>query len=392
MKLRLRVPSKPENSLVREHSGTNSDSDSDSHQQNIKRRKLDEYRNDVIKLERDWKTHHLLRNKKLILVLDLDLTLMESTAIENLSSQEKYLLEEAEVVEQGGGKGTLFAYQDKKFPLLVKLRPFVKQFLKAANDMFEMYIYTNANRIYALRVARLPDPDGDYFASRIITRDERPGCEKKSLDEVVGQENMVLIVDDNRDMWPNHQENLINIHAYRYFSSRSARDDNCMSFAERKIDENETNGMLARILEGLQRVHRQFFHPELEVNLAHGDARLILKMIRLKVLAGCVLFFSTSWFMGYSPEEVPFWIMAKELGAMCSLELGTAVTLMVIVDMETKEANWAEQKKKFLVNPGWIEASYHSCQREPEDNFTVHEALLRYVFLEAIFLLCFPLN
>ncbi|XP_075663332.1 RNA polymerase II C-terminal domain phosphatase-like 4 [Castanea sativa] len=292
MKLRLRLRSKPEDGLESEHLGT----DSDSHQQNIKRRKLDEYRNNVIKLERDWKTHHLLRNKKLILVLDLDLTLMESTRSKKFSSEEKYLLEEAEVVE-------------------------VAKFLKAANDMFEMHIYTNANRFYALRVARLLDPDGDYFASRIITRDERPGCEKKSLDEVVGHENMVLIVDDNRDMWPNHQENLINIHAYRYFSSRSTKDDNYKSFAERKIDENEANGMLARILEGLQRVYRQFLHPELEVNLAHGDARLIFKMIRLKVLAGCVLFFSTSWFMGYPPEEVPFWIMAKELRS--NVQLGT---------------------------------------------------------------------
>lgn len=196
MKLRLRLRSKPEDGLESEHLGT----DSDSHQQNIKRRKLAEYRNNVIKLERDWKAHHLLRNKKLILVLDLDLTLMESTTSEKLSSEEKYLLEEADVVEQGGGKGTLFAYQDKKFLLLVKLRPFVKQFLKVANDMFEMYIYTNANRFYALRVARLLDPDGNYFASRIITRDERPGCEKKCLDEVVGHENMVLIVDDNRDV------------------------------------------------------------------------------------------------------------------------------------------------------------------------------------------------
>lgn len=155
----------------------------------------------------------------------------------------------------------------------------------------------------------------------------------------------------------------------------STKDDNYKSFAERKIDENEANGMLARILESLQRVHRQFFHPELEVNLAHADARLILQMIRLKVLVGCVLFFSTSWFMGYPPEEVPFWIMAKELGAMCSLELGPAVTHMVMLDMETKEAKWAEQKK-FLVNTGWIEVSYHSCRREPEDNFPVHTAFL----------------
>ncbi|XP_023902307.1 RNA polymerase II C-terminal domain phosphatase-like 4 [Quercus suber] len=380
MKRRLRSSSKADEGLVACLSATFCG-------ENFKRRKLghpnhieqafldDDDVVDEVALLRDWKTNDLLRKKKLILVLDLDQTLLEARAIKKLTSEENYLLESEAEADQdctssSGGKGSLFKFEVEP-PLLVKLRPFVKEFLKAANDMFEMYIYTRACRVYALKVARLLDPDGDYFLSRIITRDERPGCDKKCLDEVLGHENVVLIVDDNRNMWPKHQANLINIQKYEYFASSywRARDDRYKSLAEKKIDESETNGPLARILDVLQRIHKLFFHPKLEVDLARRDARLALKLIRLKVLGGCVLFFSE--LISGPPEESHIWGMAEELGAMCTVELGPAVTHVVTVDIETEGAQWAEQKKKFLVHPTWIQAAYNSFQREPEGNFPV---------------------
>ena len=374
MKRRLRSSSKADEGLVACLSATFCG-------ENFKRRKLEHPNHieqpflddddvvDEVALLRDWKTNDLLRKKKLILVLDLDQTLLEARAIKKLTSEENYLLGQ-DCTSRSGGKGSLFKFEVEPL-LLVKLRPFVKEFLKAANDMFEMYIYTRACRVYALKVAHLLDPDGDYFLSRIITRDERPGCEKKCLDEVLGHENVVLIVDDNRNMWPKHQANLINIQKYEYFASSywRARDDRYKSLAEKKIDESETNGPLARILDVLRRIHELFFHPKLEVDLAHRDARLALKLIRLKVLGGCVLFFSE--LISGPPEESHIWGMAEELGAMCTVELGPAVTHVVTVDIETEEAQWAEQKKKFLVHPTWIQAAYHSFQREPEGNFPV---------------------
>ncbi|XP_075663331.1 RNA polymerase II C-terminal domain phosphatase-like 4 [Castanea sativa] len=383
MKRRLRSSSKADEGLVVYINDTFCE-------ENVKRRKLehpspieqafldDDDDDDVVDqvaLMRDWKTNDLLRKKKLILVLDLDQTLIEARAIKKLTSEENYLLEseadgDQDCTSSSGGKGSLFKFEVEP-PLLVKLRPFVKKFLKEANDMFEMYIYTRACRVYALKVARLLDPDGDYFLSRIITRDERPGCDKKCLDEVLGHENVVLIVDDNRNMWPKHQANLINIQKYEYFASSfwRARDDRYKSLAEKKIDESETNGPLARILDVLRRIHELFFHPKLEVDLAHRDARFALKLIRLQVLGGCVLFFSE--LISGPPEESHIWGMAEELGAMCTVELGPAVTHVVTVNIETEEAQWAEQKKKFLVHPTWIQAAYHSFQREPEGNFPV---------------------
>nr|POE48231.1 rna polymerase ii c-terminal domain phosphatase-like 4 [Quercus suber] len=292
MKRRLRSSSKADEGLVACLSATFCG-------ENFKRRKLghpnhieqafldDDDVVDEVALLRDWKTNDLLRKKKLILVLDLDQTLLEARAIKKLTSEENYLLESEAEADQdctssSGGKGSLF-----------------------------------------------------------------------------------------KNMWPKHQANLINIQKYEYFASSywRARDDRYKSLAEKKIDESETNGPLARILDVLQRIHKLFFHPKLEVDLARRDARLALKLIRLKVLGGCVLFFSE--LISGPPEESHIWGMAEELGAMCTVELGPAVTHVVTVDIETEGAQWAEQKKKFLVHPTWIQAAYNSFQREPEGNFPV---------------------
>lgn len=100
-------------------------------------------------------------------------------------------------------------------------------------------------------------------------------------------------------------------------------DDTYKSLAEKKIDESETDGGLARILEVLQQIHTLFFHPKLEVDVAY--VRLILKLIRQKVRAGCALYF-IQVMLSSPPEESRIWGMAEELGAMCCVDLGPKVT------------------------------------------------------------------
>ena len=61
----------------------------------------------------------------------------------------------------------------KKLPIknmyMTKLRPFVHTFLKEASEMFEMYIYTMGGQHYALEMAKLLDPQGDYFSAKVIS-------------------------------------------------------------------------------------------------------------------------------------------------------------------------------------------------------------------------------
>ena len=61
----------------------------------------------------------------------------------------------------------------KKLPIkiiyMMKLRPFVCTFLKEASEMFEMYIYTMGDQHYASEMAKLLDPQGEYFSAKVIS-------------------------------------------------------------------------------------------------------------------------------------------------------------------------------------------------------------------------------
>lgn len=66
--------------------------------------------------------------------------------------------------------------------------------------MFEMYIYTMGERAYALEMAKLLDPQKEYFSSRVISRDDGTHKHQKGLDIVLGQESAVLILDDTENV------------------------------------------------------------------------------------------------------------------------------------------------------------------------------------------------
>ncbi|KAK2646755.1 hypothetical protein Ddye_021950 [Dipteronia dyeriana] len=65
--------------------------------------------------------------------------------------------------------------------MMTKLRPFVHTFFKEASEMFDMYIYTMGDRPYALEMARLLDPNKEYFNAKVISRDDGTQRHQKGL-------------------------------------------------------------------------------------------------------------------------------------------------------------------------------------------------------------------
>jgi RNA polymerase II C-terminal domain phosphatase-like 3/4 len=84
--------------------------------------------------------------------------------------------------------------------LLTKLRPFVKEFLKEASSMFEMYIYTMGYKAYAIEIAKLLDPDNIYFSSKVISNSDCTQRHQKGLDVVLGAESVAVILDDSANV------------------------------------------------------------------------------------------------------------------------------------------------------------------------------------------------
>jgi RNA polymerase II C-terminal domain phosphatase-like 3/4 len=88
--------------------------------------------------------------------------------------------------------------------MLTKLRPFVRTFLKEANSMFEMYIYTMGEHAYAMDIAKLLDPGDVYFPSKVISQSDCTTRYQKGLDVVLGADNLVIILDDTEHVRSGH--------------------------------------------------------------------------------------------------------------------------------------------------------------------------------------------
>ncbi|CAJ2649570.1 unnamed protein product [Trifolium pratense] len=313
---------------------------------------------------RNTEMNTFLFSKKLFLVLDLDHTLLNTTILGQLSSEELHLLNETDSLEDVA-KGSLFKLEHMH--MMTKLRPFVRTFLKEASAMFEMYIYTMGDRPYALEMAKLLDPQGEYFNAKVISRDDGTQKHQKGLDVVLGRDSAVLILDDTEHAWMKHKNNLILMERYHFFASSCRQFGfNCKSLAETKSDENETDGALAKILEVLKQVHCTFFE-KLQGDLVDRDVRQVLSSVRGEILSGCVIIFSRINHLALPTLKR----IAEQLGATCLTELDPTVTHVVATDAGTEKARWAVKEKKCLVHPRWIEAANYFWEKQPEENFFI---------------------
>ncbi|CAA7058700.1 unnamed protein product [Microthlaspi erraticum] len=209
----------------------------------------------------------IYRHKKLYLVLDLDHTLIHSVKVSNLSKAEKCLVK----ADESGSMNNLGRYKDR----LVKLRPFVNEFLEEANKFFNMYVYTKGKYEYAQAIVRMIDPNKVYFGDRVISRQESPHW--KTLDLVLADERGILIVDDRLDVWPDHKRNLLQITRYSFFKYDRGNKKAKSSLAEEKKDESIKRGALANLLKFLKEIHNGFFSCGVEEDLDSKDVRSLIK-------------------------------------------------------------------------------------------------------------------
>lgn len=99
----------------------------------------------------------------------------------------------------------------------------------------------------------------------------------------MGKESDVLILDDTKEVWAKHKENLIVMERYNFFAlSRGQLGVDCKSLSEL---ESETNGAvlpLASTLDVLKQIHTMYFFDSGPpgANLTDRDVREVLKKYR----------------------------------------------------------------------------------------------------------------
>ncbi|KAL6890193.1 hypothetical protein ACP4OV_008956 [Aristida adscensionis] len=320
--------------------------------------------------------HNMFSARKLCLVLDLDHTLLNSAKFIEVDKIHEEILRKKEEQDRLLPERHLFRFQH--MGMWTKLRPGIWNFLEKASKLFELHLYTMGNKLYATEMAKVLDPAGTLFAGRVISRgddgdpldsDDRVP-KSKDLDGVLGMESAVLIIDDSVRVWPHNKHNLIVVERYTYFPcSRRQFGLPGPSLLEIDRDERPEDGTLASSLAVIQRIHQNFFsHP----NLNEADVRSILASEQQKILAGCRIVFSRVFPIGdLNPHLHHLWQTAEQFGAVCTNQIDDRVTHVVANSPGTDKVNWALSTGRFVVHPGWVEASALLYRRANEHDFAV---------------------
>ncbi|XP_971974.2 RNA polymerase II subunit A C-terminal domain phosphatase [Tribolium castaneum] len=147
----------------------------------------------------------LIRDRKLVLLVDLDQTLIHTTNDHiqpNIKDIYRFQL-----------------YGPNSPWYFTRLRPGTHQFLNNIYPFYELHICTFGARNYAHMIAAVLDRDQKFFSNRILSRDEcfDPTSKKANLKALFPcGDNMVCIIDDREDVWSN-AANLIHVKPYHFF-------------------------------------------------------------------------------------------------------------------------------------------------------------------------------
>ncbi|XP_055536384.1 RNA polymerase II subunit A C-terminal domain phosphatase [Wyeomyia smithii] len=150
-------------------------------------------------------TERLLQDRKLVLLVDLDQTLIHTTN-DNVPNNLKDVYH--------------FQLYGPNSPWYhTRLRPGALKFLAEMNPYYELHICTFGARNYAHMIAQFLDEDRKLFSHRILSRDECFNATSKT-DNLKALfpcgDSMVCIIDDREDVW-NMAANLIQVKPYHFF-------------------------------------------------------------------------------------------------------------------------------------------------------------------------------
>ncbi|KAL0004699.1 hypothetical protein SO802_012260 [Lithocarpus litseifolius] len=318
----------------------------------------------------------MFASRKLCLVLDLDHTLLNSAKFVEVDPVHDEILRKKE--EQDREKPWRHLFRFPHMAMWTKLRPGIWNFLEKASKLYELHLYTMGNKLYATEMAKVLDPKGVLFAGRVISRgddgDPFDGDERvpksKDLEGVLGMESAVVIIDDSVRVWPHNKLNLIVVERYTYFPcSRRQFGLQGPSLLEIDHDERPEEGTLASSLSVIERIHQDFFSHQ---SLDEADVRTILAAAQRKILSGCRIVFSRVFPVGEAnPHLHPLWQTAEQFGAVCTNQIDEQVTHVVANSLGTDKVNWALSTGRFVVYPGWVEASALLYRRANEREFAI---------------------
>ncbi|KAG2382696.1 hypothetical protein C9374_005276 [Naegleria lovaniensis] len=343
----------------------------------------------------------LVEKKKLSLVLDLDHTLLHTINDFEYSREGNRSKPFREVYD---GSELLKKHIHRFFMRgtfhFVKFRPRLDEFLRKCGDLFEMHVFTHGERQYADQIGSMLDPKRELFADRILSRDECPDINTKTLSNVFPcSDKSVLVIDDKTDVWKNNAENVIQIAPYDYFrrifgvqldvnnapgndadrkqqvpSAQPPRPVN-YKLIESTIDDYEEDDQLDVVYNLLEKVHAEYFKGltlSKDEDVDNRDVKIILKEKKKDILRGKHIVFSGVIPLQQDPKQHPAWRIAQDLGATCYTDICPYVTHLVAGRKGTEKVRKIEQMPGVhIVHESWLYACMKYLKKQNEFDYQI---------------------
>lgn len=303
--------------------------------------------------------------KKLLLVLDLDHTLLHSTRMTDVSEKETAVLHDMLQVQSADAP---MLFHLGHMNMWTKLRPGIREFLEQAKEHFDLHVFTMGDKIYAAEMARLLDPSGTLFGGRVASSSDADDSMMKDLDVLLGSDNMMVILDDTVGVWPKHRANVIQMKRYLFFPACAAKfGAGGRSYLEVGGDESGDHGGLESALDVLEKAHSMFFNwaPE---HTGKADIRNCLRILRSGILKDCCILFTRIIPKDINQESHAAWMLATQMGATCVQEVSSRVT-HVIAGGITSKSDWGKKRNKFVVTIDWLYSCGFCWKRVDESLF-----------------------
>jgi len=315
-------------------------------------------------------------NNKLLLVLDIDHTLVHCTKdcrAEIVLSDPSMKTETSKMYfEETGDK-----------PYYLKLRPFIKPFLETLSQFFHLAVYTMGGKTYAKKVMKIIDPDNKILKKRLVCRDDHDDNVKVLQRMFPCDEKMVLVVDDRDDVWSTPQ-NVLKIWKFEFWPSDANDDDANMAPQEAKgrqtpdadwtidkLRQRNHDNILGTTANVLQAIHRIYYHNESLYRAGNVCAYTIYAQLQKRVFSGVHIVFSGVFPNNERPEDTQEWKLAVQYGATCHLELNKRVTHVVAARAGTAKVHKARQMDVYVVHINWLRQSVIHFIRMFEPDFPI---------------------
>ncbi|VDM59837.1 unnamed protein product [Angiostrongylus costaricensis] len=319
---------------------------------------------------------NILASRKLVLLVDLDQTIIHTT--NRPFKVDPNVSDRALLETRIKYHGDIYTYKMFGTEYHTKLRPYTHEFLEHMTGLFEMHIITYGQRQYAHKIAEIIDPKKTLFAQRIMSRDELFSAQHKTRNLKAlfpCGDQLIVIIDDRADVWQ-FSEALIQVKPYRFF--KEVGDINApvggkkdgippVDIGNRK-DDAEHDRTLEHVERLLVNVHTNFYNYYDETQEIR-DVKVVISYIKKQVLRGLVIVLSGVVPLGVKSENSEAYRLCVQFGATVADQVTEQTTHLIAVRWGTTKVMNACKLRIPIVTPHWLYASVEKFLKADEKEF-----------------------